>query len=62
MRIPDPDPVQTLKPQKVNFYMNNMLKIGFTRRSKNISNEGTKAFLKGRKPGLFFNFGQFPCS
>ncbi len=24
--------------------------------------EGTKAFLKGRKPGLFVNFGQFPCS
>jgi hypothetical protein len=23
--------------------------------------EGTKAFLKGRKPGLFVNFGQFPC-
>ncbi len=22
----------------------------------------TKAFLKGRKPGLFLNFGQFPCS
>jgi hypothetical protein len=22
--------------------------------------EGTKAFLKGRKPGLFVNFGKFP--
>ncbi len=24
--------------------------------------EGTKALLKGRKPGLFVNFGQFTCS
>jgi hypothetical protein len=24
--------------------------------------EGTKAFLKCRKPGLFGNFGRFPCS
>jgi hypothetical protein len=24
--------------------------------------EGTKAFLKSRKPGLFVNFVQFPCS
>ncbi len=24
--------------------------------------EGTKAFLKGRKSGLFGNFGRFPCS
>jgi hypothetical protein len=24
--------------------------------------EGTKAFLKGRIPGLFVNFGKVPCS
>jgi hypothetical protein len=24
--------------------------------------QGTKAFFKGRKPGFFVNFGQFPYS
>ncbi len=57
---PDPDPGQTLKSQKVDFYMKNMLKV--RNRSKKYTYEGTKAFLKGRKPGLFENFSQFTCS
>jgi hypothetical protein len=41
--------------------MKNILKVGY--RSKNYhTNEGAKAFLKGRNPVLFVNFGQFPCS
>jgi hypothetical protein len=43
---PDPDPGQTLKSQKV----------------KKHTYEGTKVFLKGRKPGSYVNFGQFRCS
>jgi hypothetical protein len=43
---PDPDPGQTLRSQKV----------------KKHTYEGAKDFLKGRKPGLCVNFGQFRCS
>ncbi len=58
---PDPDPGQTLKSQKVEFLHENMLKVR-TIKDKKLSYEGTKAFLKGRKPGLFVNFSQFTCS
>jgi hypothetical protein len=60
MRIhPDQDPGQTLKSQKVEF----LHEIYFISKTYG-TYEGTrtKAFLKGRKPDLFFNFGQFPCS
>ncbi len=30
--------------------------------SKKHTYEGTKAFLKGKKPGVFVNFGKFRCS
>jgi hypothetical protein len=44
--VPDPDPGQTLEPQKVEFL------------HENHTYEGTEIFLKGRKAGLFFvNFG-----
>ncbi len=61
MRIQaDPDPDQTFESQKVEFlhekYTQGRWKV------KKHSYEGTKAFLKGRKPGLFVSFGQFPCS
>jgi hypothetical protein len=41
--------------KKMNFYMKNVLEVENS--SKNY--KGTTAFLKGRKPGLFDNFGQF---
>ncbi len=56
----DPDPGQTLKAQKVELLHEKYrypIKTG-----KKHTYEATKAFLKGRKPGLFINFGQFPCS
>jgi hypothetical protein len=56
----DLDPGQILKSQKVEFFHENMLKV--SKRSKKHTYEGTKAFLKGRKPGLFVNFGQYPSS
>jgi hypothetical protein len=37
-----------------------ILEVGI--RSKNIPYEGTEAFSKGKKLGLFDNFDQFPCS
>jgi hypothetical protein len=48
--------------KKLNFYMKNMLKIGNGSKDIHTNYEGTKAFLKYRKPGLFVNFGQYPCS
>jgi hypothetical protein len=39
--------------KKLNFYM----KIGI----RKYTYEGTKDFLKVRKPGLFVRFGKFPC-
>jgi hypothetical protein len=53
----DADPGQTLKSQTVNFSMLNNLKAG-----NRSTYEGKKDFLKDRKPGLFVNFGKFPCS
>jgi hypothetical protein len=53
----DPDPGQTFKSQKVEFYMKNLLKVGD--RSKNIpyrTYQGTKAFLKGRICKFWVNF------
>jgi hypothetical protein len=32
------------------------------KRVKKHTYEGKKAFLEGRKRGLFLNFGRFPCS
>ncbi len=32
------------------------------KRHKKLSYEGTKVFLKGKKPGFFVNYGQFPSS
>jgi hypothetical protein len=55
--------VRLLSHKKLNFYMKNIFQVG--NRPKNIHPnfyEGTKAFLKGRKPDLFVNFGQLPCS
>ncbi len=55
----DLDPCQTLKSQNVKIlhekytYLLNVVKV------IKHTYEGTKAFLKGRKPGLFVNFGQF---
>jgi hypothetical protein len=40
--------------------MKNILKVG--NKSKKQTFEGTKALLKGRKPGLFVNFGKISCS
>jgi hypothetical protein len=39
--------------------MKNILKVG---KVKKHTYEDTKAFLKGRKPGLFVKINQFPCS
>jgi hypothetical protein len=56
----NPDPGRTLKSQQVElFTVKNIFKV--CDRSKTYGTcEGAKAFLKGRKPGLFVNFGQFP--
>jgi hypothetical protein len=64
MRIhADPYPGQTLiKSQKLKFFMKNILKVGTLRVIGQHTQEGTKAFLKDKKPGLFVNFGQFSCS
>jgi hypothetical protein len=51
---------QSFKKQKVELSMKIILEVDI--RFKNIPYEGTKAFSKGKKPGLFVNFGQFPCS
>jgi hypothetical protein len=53
----DPDSGETLKSQKVEFLHENILKV--TKYGTG-SYEVTNAFLKGRKPDLFVNFGQFP--
>jgi hypothetical protein len=45
---------QSFKKQKVEFSMKIILEVAI--RSKNIPYEGTKAFLKGKKPGLFVNW------
>jgi hypothetical protein len=46
----DPDLFQTLKSQKVEFFLGQLFKVGTGNVSKNIKTyEGTKAFLKGRK-------------
>jgi hypothetical protein len=48
-----------LSHKKFNFYIK---KYTFSRKLvRKHTYEGTKAFLKGRKPGLFVNFSQFPC-
>jgi hypothetical protein len=56
----DPDPDQTFESQKAEFLHEKILKVG--KRSINIPTKVQKPFFKGRKPGLFVNFGQFPCS
>ncbi len=53
---PHPDPDQTFKSQKVEFDKKNIPDAGD--RSKTYLH----TFSKGRKPGLFVNFDQFPCS
>jgi hypothetical protein len=53
----DTDPGQTVKSQKVQF-LKNILKV----RSKSILSKVQKCFLKCKKQGLLFNFGQFSCS
>ncbi len=50
----DPDPGKNLKSQKVEFYMKIFLKQIIYK--KKHTYKGTRAFLKGRKPGLFVNF------
>jgi hypothetical protein len=61
--VPDPDFFISMRIQiwilvrLLNFY--SILKVG--NRSKKHTCEGTTALLKGRKPGLFLNFGKFPC-
>jgi hypothetical protein len=59
---PDPEPqftdINTCR-WTVDFVIQKKNKEG--NRSKNITTKvGTKAFLNGRKPGLFINFSQFP--
>jgi hypothetical protein len=58
---PCPDPRRTLKSQKLNFNNEKKTKSTLGKGSKTYY-EGTKAFSKGRKPGLFVHFDQFPCS
>jgi hypothetical protein len=54
------DPGQTISQQNEFLHEKyTVLKVGG--RSKT-SYVGTKTFLIDRKPGLFVNFGQFPCS
>ncbi len=55
----DPDPGLAWKSQKVEFCMKNIID-----KKKHNYHEGTKAFLKCRKPGLFVKifFGQFQSS
>jgi hypothetical protein len=47
------------KTQKVVFLHENIFKVGNRSKKQKI---GAKAFLKARKPDLFVNFDQFPCS
>ncbi len=49
--------------KKLNVYMKNVpvLKVG-NRSKRRVPTKIQKATLKDRKPGLFVNFGQFPCS
>jgi hypothetical protein len=58
---PDPDPDQTFESQKVKFLHEKFTLSRFKIKKHTYDYEGTKAFL-GRKPGLFVNFGRFPCS
>ncbi len=48
----DPDPSHKM----LYFYKKNLLKV------KKHAYKGTKAFFKGKKIGVFLNFGQFPWS
>ena len=63
MRIhADQDPGQTLKSQKVEFLHEKYRILYVEKRSQNITRKVfSKAFWKGRKLGLFVNFGKFPC-
>jgi hypothetical protein len=45
--------------KKLNFYMKIYLKFA---KGKKHTYKGTKAFFKGRKPGLLVSFGQFHAS
>ncbi len=53
-----------LSHKKLISYMKNIryLKVDKLKGKKILTYQGTKVFLKGRKPVLFVNFGQFPCS
>ncbi len=66
MRIrvdPDSDPGQTLESQKVECLYEKYCWSKQGNRSKTyLQKYNNKAFLRSRKPGLFANFGQFPCS
>ncbi len=56
----DPEPDQTSKSQKVEFYMKNIPYLKKVIGQKTYGTyEGTNAFLKGRKPESFLNFGNF---
>jgi hypothetical protein len=60
---PNSDPGQTSKSQKVEFLHWKYTKLGkVIDQNTYIRRFGTKAFLKWKKPGLFFNFCQLPCS
>ncbi len=51
----DPDSGLTLKSQTIEFFLHKK----YTYKVGKHTYEGTKDILKGRKPGLFVNFGQF---
>ncbi len=44
------------------FYMKNILNVGKSKRSKKHNYLSSKAFLNGKKPGIFVNSGKIPCS
>jgi hypothetical protein len=52
--------IRRLSHKTLNFYMKNVFSIGMVKGQKH--NYEAEVFLKGRKPGLFVNFGQFPSS
>ena len=59
MRIRNRILVSLLSHKKLNY---NILKVVNRSKKHTYEYEGTKAFMKGRKPGLLLNFGQFLCS
>jgi hypothetical protein len=59
---PDPDPDQTFESQNIELLHERYRCLRKVIGKKKYTYECTKAFMKGRKPGLLVNFGQFPRS